>query len=506
MNSVVQFDVVKQNGARLTATGFLVRPGVVATNAHVVRDFADGRVIYGSPPAQAVIEEILDVWPEVDLALVSAPGIRMERAPRVRMAGADADGGLQVGDPIYVIGNPGGLTNTFGVGMLSARRQLEGFDTLQLTVSATHGSSGSPVFDRRGQVVGVVRSTAIRGTDIVLATPALLLEQMLSGRRPAQLSAPSAAPQARQQQSAVSRAASDGATIVVGVPQGVSAEATAHVLQAAIETRYPYGVMLRRGTNADILEGIARGDGSFDVHAEVWLPNQKDLWNAYVRDNGNVAVSGGYTGFQGLCINGAVTDAHGIRALSDLGNPERAALFDSNGDGKGEIWIGDPGWNAPDINRVKIRDYGLAALYTGFTEAESSYLPELERRLSENIPTVFYCYLPHWLANEHDIATLREPPYSPECYSVRNPAIDRRWLENSVARCNGPLPRIHLIYARGLERRAPGVAQFLAQTAITATEVSEWADAFRKSDAHPSRFAQTWVIRNPSFVGLAAPF
>ena len=507
VGSIVQFDIVRSDGKRLTATGFVVRPGLVATNAHVVRQFADGSVFYGSPTKREVIAGIVDTWPEVDLALVSVPGIRPLPPVGLKLAGTVEDAALQIGDPVYIIGSPGGLTNTFTTGQLSARRKLDGFDTLQLTASSTYGSSGSPVIDGNGSVVGVIRSTAIPGTDIVLATPVAYLQEMLRNVGSSRVATRRSAPERETTSSASisltppnNSANVNGTTIVLGVPQGVSAEATAHILKAAIEAKYPYKVELRRDTNAKILAEIARPDSHFDVHVEVWLPNQLDMWNAHVKDRSNVLTTSGYTGFQGLCVNGPVSAQYGIRSIDDLRKPGIAKLFDHNGDGKGEIWLGDPGWNAPDINRVKIRDHDLSGLYTGFESTERSYLPKLVEMLAANTPVVFYCYLPHWMVDKYDIVTLDEPPFSESCYSVRNPSHDPDWLRNSKAACAGPTPEIRLVYSARLERKAPGVAQFLSQLYLNASLVSKWASIFKDSKAHPTRVANAWISRNPGFV------
>ena len=48
-----------------------------------------------------------------------------------------------------------------------------------------------------------------------------------------------------------------------------------------------------------------------------------------------------------------------MTSIFDLARPEIAKLMDSDGNGKGEIWIGAPGWASANVNQVKVRDYGL---------------------------------------------------------------------------------------------------------------------------------------------------
>lgn len=62
----------------------------------------------------------------------------------------------EVGDPLYVIGSPQGLEQTLTEGLLSGRRTVGEIEYLQLSAAVSRGSSGSPVLNRYGEVVGMV--------------------------------------------------------------------------------------------------------------------------------------------------------------------------------------------------------------------------------------------------------------------------------------------------------------------------------------------------------------
>lgn len=65
-------------------------------------------------------------------------------------------GTTDVGDQVAVVGNPVGLEDTVTTGIVSATRSVNGIDMLQLSAGVGPGSSGSPVFDMYGNVVGMV--------------------------------------------------------------------------------------------------------------------------------------------------------------------------------------------------------------------------------------------------------------------------------------------------------------------------------------------------------------
>jgi hypothetical protein len=84
---------------------------------------------------------------------------------------------LKPGDKLYVIGSPRGLEYTITEGILSARREFNGFKLLQITNPISPGSSGSPVINEFGEVVGMVTSQLRESQQINFAIP---IETVLS--------------------------------------------------------------------------------------------------------------------------------------------------------------------------------------------------------------------------------------------------------------------------------------------------------------------------------------
>lgn len=154
--SVVQ--VIAAQGTRtMMATGVRVRAGLL-TNAHVVRDAASVEIV-GSDGKRAPAT-VLRTDPSRDLALLQTdlplPAVELESA------------GLQrQGDEVLLLGYPLGIGGqaTLTRGLLSAvRLNLDGIDLLQTDAAANPGSSGGPVLNLRGKVVGIF-TFYLRGTD-----------------------------------------------------------------------------------------------------------------------------------------------------------------------------------------------------------------------------------------------------------------------------------------------------------------------------------------------------
>lgn len=70
---------------------------------------------------------------------------------------------LKVGQPVYTVGSPAGLENTFGPGMVTGLREWQGVPIIQTNAPISPGSSGGALFDARGNLVGITTFTV--GTD-----------------------------------------------------------------------------------------------------------------------------------------------------------------------------------------------------------------------------------------------------------------------------------------------------------------------------------------------------
>lgn len=164
--------------ALMTGSGFFLRPGQVVTNLHVVRGAARAEIktldgkgkVYPVTGALAVDEE-------GDLALLSVE-MPLERARTSELASELPD----EGETIFVIGNPLKLEGSVTDGIVSAVREVpNSYRIIQITAPISHGNSGSPVFNLRGQVLGVVTVKVTNGQNINLAIAAARVGELKPG-------------------------------------------------------------------------------------------------------------------------------------------------------------------------------------------------------------------------------------------------------------------------------------------------------------------------------------
>lgn len=178
--AVVAIATYDANGeALMTGSGFFLRPGQVVTNLHVIRGAvkAEIKTLDGKGKVFPV-NGTLALDEEGDLALLSVD-TPTERPRSTELASELPD----EGDPIFVIGNPLKLEGSVSDGIVSAVREVpNSYRIIQITAPISHGNSGSPVFNFKGQVLGVVTIKVTNGQNINLAIAAARVAQLRAGK------------------------------------------------------------------------------------------------------------------------------------------------------------------------------------------------------------------------------------------------------------------------------------------------------------------------------------
>ena len=162
------------NGQPLSlGSGFFIHNGQVATNLHVVKGASRGYAKLVSQKTKYNIEGITAVDAERDLIILK---ISVPRAQVIPLGDSDT---IQVGSPIYAVGNPRGLEGTFSQGIISSIRQIGTDKILQLTAPISPGSSGGPVLNDKGRVIGVSVATFRGGQNLNFAIPSNYLKKLM---------------------------------------------------------------------------------------------------------------------------------------------------------------------------------------------------------------------------------------------------------------------------------------------------------------------------------------
>ena len=179
--------VVKVEAAGGQGSGFVTHAdGWVVTNFHVVEREVEVDVVVfavgknGFEPRTVRKCKVAAVNPEMELALVKMEPPADLQLKTVFLGESDA---MQVGDTVYAIGAPIGLDRTVSSGIISVtNRTFAGRCHFQITTPINPGNSGGPLFNLRGEVVGV-NSAGYRGFQgLNFAIPAKYVVDFLANR------------------------------------------------------------------------------------------------------------------------------------------------------------------------------------------------------------------------------------------------------------------------------------------------------------------------------------
>lgn len=289
------------------------------------------------------------------------------------------------------------------------------------------------------------------------------------------------------------------ADVVIGVPNWPSVRVTAHVLKVAIEDNLGLEVELQNGTNPVVFE--AMDSGAMHVHPEVWLPNQANLNQKFVQEKKTVRQNpNGVAGDQAMCVTKGTAERTGIENLSDLTNPEMAKNFDTDDDGKGEIWIGAAGWASTNVEKIRAKSYGYDQTMNLKEMDETLALAEVDNAVAQEQNIVFFCYTPHHMFALHDLVILKEPAYDESKWNVIQPTDDPEWLEKSDAAVAWNTAYLHIHYAASLEENHPAAADLLSKVNLDTDTVSAMTYALVVEKEDPAEFARKWVDENSSQV------
>ena len=245
-----------------SGTGFFVAPeGMVVTAAHVLSDAAGCSIELSDGEKMRCSVAASDTGKDVMLLMISGT------APAMLRWGSSAR--AQDGDEVSVVSNPlGQLPGTLSKGIISASRVVNGTRLLQISAPISHGSSGAPLLNAQGLVIGVIRSTMERGQALNFATatdairnlqtdPAAVAEAQIMLRKPT-VASRSEPPSGTSTTSAPAHA--------IGVDQSVNGELTSND-ELYTDTTYYQRWRLSAAPGRDVTVDLSSSD--FDPYLMV---------------------------------------------------------------------------------------------------------------------------------------------------------------------------------------------------------------------------------------------
>jgi len=263
-----------------------------------------------------------------------------------------------------------------------------------------------------------------------------------------------------------------------------------------------------------LYEALDKGDGTADIVADMWADHLPAQMKNYVLPGGRQTIilnKTPYLGTEGIFIPKYVADEHGVKALADLAKPELAKLFDSDGNGIGEMWAGSVGWESLGHTQVRAKSYGFDKTMELTTVEQAVEVALLKDAYEQKKPIAFYYWTPEWIHAAYELVKLEEPEftgYTMEsakgterynengCYTFYQPAERNDWLEASNIQCGQPPTRVYIAHSKALAERDPKISQFLQQVTLNAGDVNQWILDMEVNGKSVEEVAKTWIDAN----------
>jgi hypothetical protein len=156
-------------------SGFYISDdGAIATNYHVIESAASAIIKEIGSSKKFSVDSVVNLNSEYDIAILKIN----KSTVSVRIGDEDK---LIVGENIVAIGNPEGLEGTVSEGIISGFRKInDDFRIMQITAPISPGSSGGPVFNNSGEVIGIATASFTSGQNLNFAIPITSMSKIKS--------------------------------------------------------------------------------------------------------------------------------------------------------------------------------------------------------------------------------------------------------------------------------------------------------------------------------------
>lgn len=260
--------------------------------------------------------------------------------------------------------------------------------------------------------------------------------------------------------------------------------------------------------NAEFYEAVSRDE--VDLWANGWFPLHEPLLNARAGAErvGTQVASGA---LQGYFADVATTERYGIGGLGDLADPELAAVFDADGNGRADLIGCNPGWSCAEIIDHHIDAYGLSDTVEQIQGEYSPLMIEVLERHGAGEPVLFYTWTPNWTVSRlvpgTDVAWLETPFASlpPD----RAEDADRTWVSGLAGCASDPCATgwppndIAAVANSAFLAANPPVRTLLEQVTIPLEDILAQNAAMISGEGDPediTRHAAAWIAANAEAV------
>jgi glycine betaine/proline transport system substrate-binding protein len=248
---------------------------------------------------------------------------------------------------------------------------------------------------------------------------------------------------------------------------------------------------------------IAASERDVDFWVNGWFPLHQEFLAAAPNATrvGNSIAAGG---FQGYLVDLATAEEYGIESLEQIAaDPELAALFDTDGDGRADLTGCDAGWGCHDAIEMHLEGEGLGDAINHVSASYSVLMADVMARHGRGEPVLFYTWTPNWtvgaLPPGEEVMWINAPthpdgnPAVPGVVGCATDPCDIGWAANDI----------NVVANQDFLAEFPHAARLLEVVELPLGDVSIqnlMMDEGENSQADITRHAQEWIEENRTLV------
>lgn len=173
VGSIATIKAEDSSGNNFTGTAFSAfNNNIFVTAWHLVKNKSSAKANFSNGDEYDVLG-IIDYDESKDIALIK---INVNNINKLALS----NDSVKIGSKVYTIGTPRGLEFSISDGLLSQIQTIKGNKVYQFTSPTSQGSSGGPLLNASGKVIGVVTSQYKEGQNINFATPSLYVQRLIN--------------------------------------------------------------------------------------------------------------------------------------------------------------------------------------------------------------------------------------------------------------------------------------------------------------------------------------
>lgn len=197
-------------------------------------------------------------------------------------------------------------------------------------------------------------------------------------------------------------------SIVIADPGWKAATVTAEIIRLVLDEK-GIPATVEPVDQTDLSADLVAENPRFHVHPDLWVENQPLALKEAVESDHLRLNAKPYTASQGIYVLDSDETRRTVTSLDALLDPATARLFDTDGDGDGEFWLGARGW----VSTENLKDWVHSEGFSNIEDEEYSetiFKAKLEQIARSDQPAIFYDYVPDGLHEKYDLRRLGDVP------------------------------------------------------------------------------------------------